>query len=114
MKSLRITTIVFTVMLAVIPAAAAAVSFTELFDSLSDTELMQAYEALQNELLSRGLAAEADGASDQNDIMVWIPSSGSKYHSKSTCSNMADPKHVSLSTAQKAGFEPCKRCKPPS
>lgn len=113
MKSLRITAIVLTVMLAAIPAIAAAVSFNELFSSLSDTELMLAYEALQKELLSRGLTAEAD-ASDQNEIMVWIPSSGSKYHSKSTCSNMVDPRHVSLSTAQNAGFEPCKRCKPPS
>lgn len=42
--------------------------------------------------------------------MVWISDSGSKYHNKSTCSNMEDPWQVSVSWAESNGYEPCKRC----
>lgn len=45
-----------------------------------------------------------------SDVMVWIPQSGSKYHSKSSCSNMEDPKQVTKTEAINMGFEPCKRC----
>ena len=41
---------------------------------------------------------------------VWIPQSGSKYHSHSGCSNMKNPSCVSLETAKSMGYEPCKRC----
>ena len=41
---------------------------------------------------------------------VWIPKSGSKYHSNEFCSNMNDPSEVTLSTAKARGFTPCKRC----
>ncbi len=42
--------------------------------------------------------------------MVWIPESGSKYHSKSTCSNMNNPSQVTKSRAESLGYTPCKRC----
>ena len=42
--------------------------------------------------------------------MVWIPATGSKYHSRSSCSNMKNPTHVPLETAIKRGYEPCKKC----
>lgn len=42
--------------------------------------------------------------------MVWIPSSGTKYHSRSNCSGMKSPRQVSLEYAQGLGFSPCKRC----
>lgn len=42
--------------------------------------------------------------------MVWIPASGSKYHSKSSCSNMKSPRQVSLEYAQQQGYEACKKC----
>lgn len=43
--------------------------------------------------------------------MVWVPTNGGKkYHTSSKCSNMKDPKQVSLSTAIAEGFTPCKRC----
>ena len=48
---------------------------------------------------------------DDTEYSVWIPTNGgTKYHSKSTCSNMKNPKQVSLSTAIEEGFEACKRC----
>ena len=42
--------------------------------------------------------------------MVWIPKTGSKYHRKSSCSNMKNPSQVSKSVAESRGFEPCKKC----
>ena len=41
---------------------------------------------------------------------VWIPATGSKYHSNSSCSNMHDPRQVPLSEAENSGYEPCGRC----
>ncbi len=42
--------------------------------------------------------------------MVWIPNSGSKYHSKSSCSNMKNPSHVTIDQAVSMGYGPCKKC----
>lgn len=41
---------------------------------------------------------------------VWIPNSGSKYHSNSSCSNMSNPRKVTLAQAQQMGYTPCKKC----
>lgn len=41
---------------------------------------------------------------------VWIPKSGSKYHSKSNCSSMKNPTEVSLSDAISRGYTACKKC----
>lgn len=47
----------------------------------------------------------------QTETMVWIPTNGgTKYHSKSSCSNMDNPQQVTLSEAQAKGFTACKRC----
>ena len=42
--------------------------------------------------------------------MVWISSSGSRYHSKASCSNMENPTEVTISTAKSRNLTPCKRC----
>ena len=42
--------------------------------------------------------------------MVWIPRSGSKYHSNAGCSNMKNPTQVSIEQAVDLGYEPCKKC----
>lgn len=41
---------------------------------------------------------------------VWIPRTGSKYHSRSSCSNMKNPSKVKKSDAIARGYEPCSRC----
>lgn len=46
----------------------------------------------------------------KQEQMVWIPESGKKYHSKSSCSNMQNPIQVTISQAKNMGYEPCKRC----
>lgn len=42
--------------------------------------------------------------------MVWIPNTGSKYHSRSSCSNMNNPTQVTREAAESMGYTPCKRC----
>lgn len=42
--------------------------------------------------------------------MVWIPKSGSKYHSSSSCSNMKNPRQVTKDEAVRKGYGPCKKC----
>lgn len=42
--------------------------------------------------------------------MVWLPENGTKYHSNSSCSNMDNPRQVTLDEAVNAGYEPCKKC----
>lgn len=44
------------------------------------------------------------------EAMVWIPASGSKYHSKSSCSNMKNPSKVTKSYAIELGYTACKKC----
>lgn len=41
---------------------------------------------------------------------VWIPQSGSKHHSSSSCSGMKNPSQVSLSDAQSRGYTACSKC----
>ena len=42
--------------------------------------------------------------------MVWIPRTGSKYHSRSNCSKMKNPVQVTLQEAVSMGYTPCKVC----
>lgn len=47
---------------------------------------------------------------ESNTVMVWIPQSGSKYHSKSSCSKMKNPSQISEETAISRGYTPCSKC----
>lgn len=49
-------------------------------------------------------------SSDTNGQMVYIPKTGKKYHSNSSCSNMKKPSCVTLGEAQSRGYTPCKKC----
>lgn len=55
-------------------------------------------------------AQETEPDSGDQETMVWIPQSGSKYHSDPGCSNMESPTQVTLSQAQANGYTACKRC----
>ncbi len=46
----------------------------------------------------------------EQSCMVWIPKTGSKYHSKATCSGMKSPSQVTKEEAESRGYTPCKRC----
>lgn len=54
--------------------------------------------------------AEQPAQSQPSEEMVWIPNTGSKYHSKAGCSNMENPRQVTKSEAESLGFTPCMRC----
>ena len=47
---------------------------------------------------------------DEKVEMVWIASSGTKYHSKSSCSNMNSPRQIPLKEAIENGYTACKKC----
>ncbi len=49
-------------------------------------------------------------ASEPAKEMVWIPRTGSKYHSRSSCSNMKNPSQVTIDQAKSSGYSPCKKC----
>lgn len=59
---------------------------------------------------TRQTTVKTTEATQKVEAMVWIPQSGTKYHSRSSCSNMKNPMHVSLSTAVSQGYTPCKKC----
>ena len=48
--------------------------------------------------------------SEPTGDMVWIPKTGSKYHSRSNCSNMKNPSQVTLSFAKEHGYGKCSKC----
>ncbi len=56
--------------------------------------------------------AEAAAAAKQaeKEQMVWIPRTGSCYHSNEYCSNMKNPSQVSLSMAKRLGYRACSKC----
>lgn len=60
--------------------------------------------------LAPAVTAPAPAEPQQQEVMVWIPATGSKYHSRSDCSGMNNPRQVTLEYAQSHGYEPCKRC----
>lgn len=53
--------------------------------------------------------AEASATESQEE-MVWVPNTGSKYHSNPNCSNMDNPREEPISEAKSEGFTPCKKC----
>ena len=65
---------------------------------------------------ARGYDAAARSSSvtaseSADETMVWIPThDGRKYHAKDSCSGMIDPGQVTISEAQRQGYEPCGRC----
>ena len=48
-----------------------------------------------------------------SETMVWIPKTGSKYHANSYCSNMSNPRQVTLTEAKRKGYTACSKCHPP-
>ena len=46
----------------------------------------------------------------QDELMVWIPRTGQRYHSRANCSNMRNPSHVTVTLARELGYTRCSRC----
>ncbi|MGN0316957.1 MAG: DNA/RNA non-specific endonuclease [Lachnospira sp.] len=62
--------------------------------------------------VAQTVATTQSQASNNNadSIMVWIPKTGSKYHSKASCSSMKNPSQVTKSKAESMGYTPCSKC----
>ena len=45
-----------------------------------------------------------------SESYCWIPNSGTKYHSSSSCSNMKNPTYVTIQYAIYAGYDQCSKC----
>lgn len=116
-RHVRIITLLLAVLLIATPLCSLAAAAFPSLSSLSDGELLELKALLDAELLARGLDSATSTAitstQTDNEPLVWIPKSGSKYHSKSTCSNMKNPSQVSLDVATGLGYTPCKKCNPP-
>lgn len=69
-----------------------------------------AEEEAQRKAEEEAAALAAQQAQEPQEEMVWIPSSGSKYHSRSGCSGMENPTEVTLSDAKARGYAACQRC----
>lgn len=78
------------------------------------TESVSSAESSASETTSSEQATTTSQPTTESSInteeLVWIPASGTKYHSKSTCSGMKNPTQVTKEEAEAQGYEPCKRC----
>ena len=54
--------------------------------------------------------AEPAAAVEEKQEMVWISDTGKRYHSNSSCSNMKNPRQVTLKEAEAMHLTPCKKC----
>lgn len=72
-----------------------------------------AAEAAAQQAAQEEAAAQQAAAQESQQFqgpMVWIPATGSRYHSNSSCSGMNNPQQVTVSEAESLGFTPCKKC----
>lgn len=78
---------------------------------LTEGEIVPEPEAEAEEgITQEGIAQEEPVEEEAPVQMVWIPNSGSKYHSRSGCSNMKNPTQVPIDQAVNMGYQPCKKC----
>ena len=54
--------------------------------------------------------AKTINTNKESERKVWIQSTGSKYHSNSSCSGMKNLINVSLEEAKRLGYKPCSKC----
>ncbi|MCM1172114.1 MAG: hypothetical protein NC393_08290 [Clostridium sp.] len=90
-------------------------SENEILYSLSSDGTLKAYvgddtETSQNTTEATEAVTETEAPTTEYVEMVWIPNTGSKYHSRSSCSNMDNPTQVTRESAESMGYTPCKRC----
>lgn len=115
----RIYSLLLALLLVLLPWLALATTSAFDLSALTDKELLALQKEVEAEIASRGLSlssgipSSASQATSLPDPLVWIPKSGGKYHSKSTCSNMTSPNQLTLSEANRLGYAPCSKCNPP-
>lgn len=95
--------------------------------SVIDTERIEAEKKAQEEAAAKAeaekkaqeeaerkaqeeAAAQTATQTETQETMVWVSATGSKYHSKASCSNMKSPTEITLSEAEARNLTPCSRC----
>ena len=75
----------------------------DVFDGIGDNSTSQ-------QKPTQPAAPETQPSSTPSEQLVWIPKTGTKYHSKSTCSNMKNPSQVTKDEAVNRGYSACSKC----
>jgi hypothetical protein len=85
---------------------------SNLFETESTTEKHTNSKETEKDIETDNSYTETNStiADSEQLTMVWVPSSGTKYHSNSSCSNMKSPREISIEEAREQGYEPCKKC----
>lgn len=78
-------------------------------DEVTLLEDDQGIEVVGVETGESAVDEEAAALAD-NGTTVYVSKTGSKYHLRSTCSGMKNPRPMTLSEAVAAGYEPCGTC----
>ncbi|MBQ8913243.1 MAG: DUF4236 domain-containing protein [Lachnospiraceae bacterium] len=81
-------------------------------DKASSTDKGSVESVVNNDSSSNstGDKSSSDSSSSTSGEMVWVTSSGSKYHSKSDCGGISGATQISLEEAESRGLTPCKKC----
>ena len=66
--------------------------------------------AISDQTEPSNIEEQTTNAQTTNSTMVWIPQTGSKYHSSQFCSGMENPSQVTQEQAEKLGYTACKKC----
>lgn len=74
----------------------------------AEVQAVESVEPVTAEASSEAPTSTTDDT--QNEQMVYIPRTGSKYHSSSSCSRMKNPSYVSISSAIGQGYDKCSKC----
>lgn len=84
-------------------------AFTEVSTEAPTEAITEATTEPATEPATEAIPEETENA-DEAVVWVWIPKSGSKYHSKSTCSNMKEPSQATIEDAIAWGYTACSKC----
>ncbi len=76
----------------------------------AEEEQRRTQEAAQKAAEEAAAAAQAPSTPQTDAATVWIPRTGSKYHSNPNCSNMKSPSAVTIDQAMAWGYDRCKKC----
>ena len=79
-------------------------------DDISESDLLEDVHVEVEASYSLSQESSDDLDPEPSSGMVWIPKTGSKYHSYSGCSNMKTPSQVTEAQAISRGYTPCKKC----
>lgn len=86
-------------------------------ESYSEPEEQPAQD-IPDETSANPPKAQEEPVAEQNQVqeseptgeMVWITSGGDRYHRDSSCSNMKNPREVTIDEAEALGKTPCQKC----